>query len=124
MTRKRTLALTGAALGLGALAATTACTTPYGLPKGLKSPTSSQANMLYKLRQCETGGNYRMHVWAGNIEYAGAYGFNVRYWRANGYRPDPQFASPALQDAVILRYIAQLGIRNSNPGCAVKLGLR
>lgn len=110
---------------LAALVATlvvTGCTTPYGLPK-TPAPTSSQASMLYRLRMCETGGNYHMHVWAGNIEYAGAYGFNVHYWRAQGHRPDPQFASPALQDAVELSDIRLLGIRNSNPGCAKRLGL-
>lgn len=79
---------------------------------------------LYQLRMCETGGNYRMHTYAGGVEYGGAYGFNVHYWRAMGYRPDPQYASPALQDMVERRIIASMGVRNTNPGCAAKLGLR
>lgn len=95
-----------------ALGAATACT------------SGSNNSTLYRLRMCETGGNYRMHTWIGGIEYGGAYGFNVAYWRAMGYRPDPQNASPALQDAVEQRIIAMMGVRNTNPGCAAKLGLR
>lgn len=85
--------------------------------------TGSTNNTLYRLRMCETGGNYRMHTWAGNVEYGGAYGFNVHYWYAMGYSPAPQNASPALQDAVELRIIGQMGVHNTNPGCADRLGL-
>ena len=64
-----------------------------------------------------------MHTWAGSTEYGGAYGFNVQLWRAMGYSPAPQYASPALQDAVEMRIISQMGVHRTNPGCAAKLGL-
>ena len=79
--------------------------------------------MLYRLRVCETGNNYGMHTWAGGIEYGGAYGFNVRLWRAMGYSPAPMYASPALQDSVEMRIISQMGVHRTNPACAWKLGL-
>ncbi len=79
--------------------------------------------MRSRLRMCETGSNYRMHTWVGGIEYGGAYGFNVHYWLAMGYRPAPQFASPALQDAVEMRIINSMGVHRTNPGCAAKLGM-
>ena len=104
-------ALTGAALaGAGALALTSCY-------------PSSSGGMLYRLRMCETGGNYGMHTWVGGTEYGGAYGFDVKIWRAQGNAPDPQYASPAKQDAVELSDIALLGVHRSNPGCAAKLGL-
>ncbi len=105
-------ALTGVALaGAGALALTSCY--PHS--------SGSSGGMLYKLRMCETGGNYAMHTWVGGIEYGGGYGFDVRIWRAQGHSPDPQHASPAMQDAVELSDIAMLGVRRSNPGCAAKL---
>ena len=79
--------------------------------------------MLYQLRMCETGGNYAMHTWVGGREYAGAYGFDVIYWRAQGHYPDPQYSAPAVQDTAVLADIAALGVHRSNPGCAAKLGL-
>ena len=86
---------------------------------------SSSAQLLYRLRMCETGGNYAMHTWVRGREYAGAYGFDVIYWRAQGQ--DPQYNAPAVQDAAILAAIladfAALGVHRSNPGCATELGL-
>jgi hypothetical protein len=103
--------MAGAALaGAGALALTS-CYHP------------ASGGTLYRLRLCETGGNYRMHTYAGGVEYGGAYGFNVRIWRAQGHSPDPQYAPAALQDSVELSDMAQLGVHRSNPGCAAKLGL-
>jgi hypothetical protein len=104
-------ALAGAALAGAGAVALTSC---Y---------PSSSGGMLYRLRMCETGGNYGMHTWVGGIEYGGGYGFDVRIWRAQGNAPDPQYASPAKQDAVELSDIALLGVHRSNPGCAAKLGL-
>ena len=105
------LTLAGAALaGAGALALTS-CYQP------------SSGGMLYQLRKCETGGNYAMHTWVGGREYAGAYGFDVIYWRAQGHCRDPQYSPPAVQDAVELADIAGVGVHRSNPGCAAKLGL-
>jgi len=105
------LTLAGAALaGAGALALTS-CYQP------------SSGGMLYQLRKCETGGNYAMHTWVGGREYAGAYGFDVIYWRAQGHSPDPEYSPPAVQDAAILADIAALGVHRSNPGCVTELGL-
>ena len=84
---------------------------------------SSSAQLLYRLRMCETGGNYAMHTWVRGREYAGAYGFDVIYWRAQGHHQDPQYDAPAVQDAAILADIAALGVHRSNPGCATELGL-
>jgi hypothetical protein len=94
-----------------------------GLSLGAVAGCTNNNSMLYRLRMCETGGNYGMHTWVGGREYAGAYGFDVIYWRAQGHRPDPQYSAPAVQDAVELSDIAAVGIHNSNPGCAAKLGL-
>jgi hypothetical protein len=85
--------------------------------------TSGSGGTLYRLRMCETGGNYAMHTWVGGREYAGAYGFDVVYWRAQGHSPDPQYASAWLQDTVELSNMRSLGVYRSNPGCAARLGL-
>jgi hypothetical protein len=85
--------------------------------------TGGSGGMLYSLRKCETGNNYGMHTWVGGIEYGGAYGFNVRLWRAMGYRPDPEYAPASLQDSVEMRIISQMGVHRTNPGCAARLGL-
>ena len=93
-----------------------------GLTAGCYSHQSG--GMLARLRYCETGGNYQMGpVYEGGRVYEGAYGFDVGYWRAQGHSPDPKYASPALQDAVILQDINAMGVYRSNPGCAAKLGL-
>lgn len=103
--------VSGVVLAGAVAASASACVTP------------AQATMLARLRQCETGSNYRTHVWVGGTEYGGAYGFDVRIWRAQGHSPDPQYAAPWYQDQVELQDIAMLGVHRSNPGCAAKLGL-
>ena len=90
---------------------------------GLLGGCTPSGGTLYRLRMCETGGNYRMHTWVGGREYAGAYGFDVIYWRAQEHHQAPQYSAPAVQDAVELADIAGVGVHRSNPGCAAKLGL-
>ena len=77
----------------------------------------SRDNDLYRLRMCESGGNY--HMIAG--QYGGAYAFSIYYWHAAGHAYEPYTAPPAYQDAVALQLL------NSNPhgafpGCSAKLG--
>ena len=110
--RRSRRGLAGTALaGVGALALTAGCYQP------------NNTGMLAALRNCETGGNYQMHTWVGGVEYGGGYGFNVAIWRAQGHSPAPQYAPAWLQDQVELADIGQLGVHQSNPGCAAKLGL-
>ena len=78
---------------------------------------SPRANDLYRLRMCESGGNYGM-VSGG---YGGAYAFSIYYRQSAGHPGQPQQASPAYQDAVALQLL------NSNPhqafpGCSARLG--
>ena len=82
--------------------------------------TPASGGTLYRLRNCETGGNYRQNTAPG---YSGAYGFNNFYWRQMGYYGQPWQASPALQDAVASRLLANPGPHAAFPGCAAKLGL-
>jgi len=94
------LAVTGSAVVL----TSAACTSPRG-------------NDLYRLRMCESGGNYRM-VSGG---YGGAYAFSIYYWKAAGHPGLPQNASPAYQDAVALQLL-RTNPHQAFPGCSAKLG--
>ena len=78
------------------------------------------SNQLYRLRMCETGGNYHEASAPG---YGGAYGFSIHYWHAMGYASLPQNASPQLQDAVAARLLVNPGARAAFPACSIKLGL-
>jgi hypothetical protein len=90
----RGLAAAGAAAFLATGAA--ACTTGG-------NPTNSQ---LAALRNCESGGNYRINTGNG---YYGAYQFNLQTWRGLGYSGYPNQASPATQDAAVRKLYAQRG---------------
>ncbi len=78
---------------------------------------TSRANDLYRLRMCESGGNYRM-VSGG---YGGAYAFSIYYWQAAGHPGLPQNSSPAYQDAVALQLL-KTNPHQAFPGCSAKLG--
>ena len=102
-----------AALAAGAVAAVmTGSATPASA-----APTDDP---WYKLRMCESGGNYRIDTGNG---YYGAYQFNLGTWRAYGGTGLPSKASPAEQD-----YRAKLLYRARGwapwPACSRKLGLR
>jgi len=95
------------ALGLGALARTTASADP--------SPAT-----WAQLRQCESGGNYASVSASGR--YYGAYQFDLTTWRSVGGTGLPSQATPAEQD---FRALYLYRMRGWQPWtCAGTLGLR
>lgn len=84
--------------------------------------SGSLADWLYKLRTCESGGNYTINTGNG---YYGAYQFSAATWNHwnTGYaRAD--LAPPEVQDAMIIKNtLASAGLRTQNPGCYAKMGL-
>lgn len=84
---------------------------------------------LYKLRMCESGGNYQSR--SSNGLYFGAYQFRVDTWNgvARRVRPDlvgirPDQASPADQDYMIIANTNMTaGLSTQNPGCYKKTGI-
>lgn len=99
------------------------------LAKGNKPLTVSLQTWLYKLRMCESGGNYQTNT--GNGFY-GAYQFMRSTWDriATRVRPDlvgvlPSNASPADQDFMIITNtnLSSGGLATQNPGCYKKEGL-
>lgn len=61
------------------------------------APTGGPSEAQWaRLRQCESGGNYRAVNPSG--KYRGAYQFDYRTWAAMGGSGDPAAASPAEQD--------------------------
>lgn len=97
--------------------------------KGTIQLTVSLQTWLYKLRMCESGGNYQTNT--GNGFY-GAYQFMQSTWNriAQRVRPDlvgilPSQASPADQDYMIITNtnLSKGGLATQNPGCYKKEGL-
>lgn len=91
--------------------------------------TVSLQTWLYKLRMCESGGNYQRN--SGNGFY-GAYQFLPSTWNriAQKVRPDlvgisPHMASPPDQDFMIIANtnLSKGGLATQNPGCYKKEGL-
>jgi hypothetical protein len=80
---------------------------------------AATANDFARLRQCESGGNYRINTGNG---YYGAYQFDLRTWRGLGYSGRPHEASPGTQDAAARELQAQRGWQPW-PACSRKLGL-
>jgi resuscitation-promoting factor RpfA len=100
-----TLAVGGMTATLGALA------TP--------SADAATSEDFKRLRQCESGNNYRANTGNG---YYGAYQFEVRTWRGLGYSGYPHNAAPATQDKAAEELQADRGWQPW-PACARKLGL-
>jgi len=100
-----TLAVGGMTATLGALA------TP--------SAEAATSQDFKRLRQCESGDNYRTNTGNG---YYGAYQFELRTWRGLGYDGYPHRASPATQDKAARELQADRGW-SPWPACARKLGL-
>ena len=83
---------------------------------------------LYRLRLCESGGNYQTNTGNG---YYGAYQFLISTWNnvAKKVRPDlvgirPDLASPQDQDYMIIQNtLLSAGLVTQNPGCYSKMGL-
>lgn len=85
--------------------------------------SGSLATWLYRLRLCESGGNYAINTGNG---YYGAYQFSYATWAHwnTGYaRAD--LAPPAVQDATIIRNTnaSSGGLATQNPGCYRSQGL-
>jgi len=76
-------------------------------------------SQLAALRQCESGGNYRINTGNG---YYGAYQFSASTWRGIGYSGLPHQASPATQDQAARDLQARSGW-GQWPACSRKLGL-
>jgi hypothetical protein len=97
--------------------------------KGTTPLTVPLQTWLYKLRMCESHGNYQTNT--GNGFY-GAYQFMASTWDriARRVRPDlvgvlPHKASPADQDFMIITNtnLSSGGLATQNPGCYKKEGL-
>lgn len=96
--------------------------------KGSISLTISLQTWLYKLRMCESGGNYQRNSGNG---YYGAYQFLPSTWNsvARKVRPDlvgvrPDLAAPEDQDYMIIANTNMTaGLRTQNPGCYQKTGI-
>lgn len=76
------------------------------------------ADWLFRLRRCESGGNYSTDT--GNGFY-GAYQFTIDTWNSwhTGYaRAD--LAPPNVQDATIIKNTNASGLASQNPGCYAK----
>lgn len=84
---------------------------------------TSLQQWLYKLRMCESGGNYQADT--GNGFY-GAYQFTYDTWNRmdTGYAT-ANVAPPAVQDAAIVKNTLESsgGLATQNPGCYYKTGL-
>jgi resuscitation-promoting factor RpfA len=99
-----TLAVGGMTATIGALAA---------------PAQAASADDFARLRQCESGNNYRANTGNG---YYGAYQFDLRTWNGRGYGGLPSAASPATQDQAARELQADRGWQPW-PACARKLGL-
>ena len=81
------------------------------------------AQLLYKLRMCETGGRYNANTGNG---YYGAYQFSAATWnRWNTGYARADLAPPEVQDTYVLKntVASKGGFWSQHPGCSVKLGL-
>lgn len=114
---------TGSLLAAGVAAASVVVT---GASSALAADTTTalrasvSPSQLAALRQCESGGNYRINT--GNGFY-GAYQFDLSTWHGLGYSGLPSAASPATQDQAVRTLQAQRGWAPW-PACSKRLGLR
>jgi uncharacterized protein YabE (DUF348 family) len=96
--------------------------------KGTRALTISLQTWLYKLRMCESHGNYQTNTGNG---YYGAYQFSQSTWNRIAvqrmgvpyYRAD--LAPPEVQDQAIIvnTNLSKGGLASQNPGCFKKEGL-
>lgn len=76
---------------------------------------------LYKLRACESSGNYQDNTGNG---YYGAYQFSLGTWRRLGYSGLPSNAPPYIQDQAIIKNTnGSSGLISQNPGCYESTGI-
>lgn len=107
---------TGTAVRTAALSAGVAA----AVVAGTAAPAQAADDPWRKLRQCESGDNYKINTGNG---YYGAYQFDAGTWRAYGGSGLPHQNSPAEQD-----HRARLLYQDRGwapwPACSRKLGLR
>ncbi len=108
-TVRRSIVASTAALALAGVAA--ACTPP--------APWGPSASDLYRLRMCESGGNYATNTGNG---YYGAYQFAAGTWAALGFAGLPNQAAPIIQDLAAAELWQKQGWAPWG-GCAASLGL-
>ena len=99
----------------GAGSAQSRSTQPAAPSGATGNPTAAEAQMLAKIRHCESRGNYSIVSSSG--KYRGAYQFDRRTWQGVGGAGDPAAASPAEQDYRALILYRQRG-RRPWPNCA------
>lgn len=101
---------------------------PVEVPKVVATPVyvapygGNLSDWLYKLRMCESGGNYSINTGNG---YYGAYQFSAPTWNHwnTGYAY-ANLAPPEVQDATIIRNTNETsGLVTQNPGCMASQGL-
>lgn len=96
--------------------------------KGTRALTVSLQTWLYKLRMCESGGNYRTNTGNG---YYGAYQFSQSTWNRVARQrlgipyERADLAPPEVQDQAIIANtnLSKGGLATQNPGCYKKEGL-
>ncbi len=97
---------------------------PKTVVRGTKvDAIGDNAQLLYKLRMCETGGRYDANTGNG---YYGAYQFSAATWnRWNTGYARADLAPPEVQDTYVLKntIASKGGFWSQHPGCSVKLGL-
>ncbi len=107
---------TGPALAAAGLTASFAA---VGITATAGAASAASASDFAKLRQCESGGNYKINT--GNGFY-GAYQFDRGTWNGLGYPGRADQASPATQDEAARKLQAQRGW-SPWPACSRGLGL-
>ena len=92
--------------------------------RGTKTDSfGDNAQLLLKLRMCETGGRYNANTGNG---YYGAYQFSAATWnRWNTGYARADLAPPEVQDLYVIKNVkaSKGGLWSQHPGCSVKLGL-
>ncbi|AEH08133.1 MULTISPECIES: transglycosylase family protein [Protofrankia] len=90
-----------------------------GLAVTAAPASAATSDDFAKLRQCESGGNYRINTGNG---YYGAYQFDAKTWHSLGYSGLPSDAPPALQDEAAYKLYNARGC-SPWPSCSAQLGL-
>jgi uncharacterized protein YabE (DUF348 family) len=96
--------------------------------KGTHALTVSLQTWLYKLRMCESGGNYQTNTGNG---YYGAYQFSQSTWNRIAVQrmgipyARADLAPPEVQDQAIIvnTNLSKGGLASQNPGCYRKTGI-
>jgi uncharacterized protein YabE (DUF348 family) len=101
---------------------------PQIVAKGTRALTVSLQTWLYKLRMCESGGNYQTNTGNG---YYGAYQFSQSTWNRIAVQrmgipySRADLAPPEVQDQAIIvnTNLSKGGLATQNPGCYRSTGI-